>query len=276
VVGCIRKLQQTVNVTKALYRKLFLNISLFILKQFFYSFFNHSFLFILKNISSMKQTFASLFVIAAIAMVSCHKTDVAPQSSANSTSSEQSIAITTPDKTMQTKLTLRAPAGVLSRVDLSRVKFTLITDPELVADATDKIAPTLATDEGVSGYFKDASLLPSSAKPSLPENALQVELPAMPKIGSYALSVTSDDAVADVVSGFFYRSNYHRIRVTNNVAKSIIVDFYNYFNGWRYSGFSYQLSNAYAWYQHCTRTVGAEVTSPNTYNYTVRYVSLCK
>ena len=197
----------------------------------------------------MKQIFAALLSIAAIAMTSCHKTDVAPQSSANSTSSEKSIAITTPDKTMQTTLTLRAPSQLLNKVDLSKVKLALVAAPELVADPTDKIAPTLATDEGVSGYFKDASLLPSSAKPALPENALQVELPAMPKIGSYALSVTTDPAVADAVSGFFYKSGYHRIKVTNFAAKSIVVDFYNYFNGWRYSGFSYQLfQNTYAWY----------------------------
>jgi len=191
---------------------------------------------------------------------------------------EKSLTIYSQDKTLSTTLRLQAPRELLDKVDLSKINFTLAKDQELTLP--EKVAPTLATDEGLSGFTTEASLLPSTVKPALPPNAIQVDLPQMPKVADMALHVVSvDEAVggpADITV-FYYRSNYHRIRVTNYHPRSIIVDFYNYFNGWHYSGFSYQLfQNTYAWYQHCTRTVGADVTHGNRYNYVVRFVRFCQ
>ena len=193
---------------------------------------------------------------------------------------EKSLTVYSADKTNST--TLRFRAASKEQLDKMRnVEFTLVTQPELPAEA-ELTAPAIKGEEGFSSYAKGATLLPTSitTKPALPPNAIQVDLPQMPKVADMALNVASvDEAVggpADITV-FYYRSNYHRIRVTNFHPRSIIVDFYNYFNGWHYSGFSYQLfQNTYAWYQHCTRTVGADVTHGNRYNYVVRFVRFCQ
>jgi len=191
---------------------------------------------------------------------------------------EKSLTVYSADKTNST--TLRFRAASKEQLDKMRnVEFTLVTQPELPAE-TELTAPAIKGEEGISSYAKGATLLPTSitTKPALPENAVQIEAPYLPKISSMALNVVSkDESVVNDLSAFFYVSGYHRIKVTNNHFRSIGVDFYNYFNGWHYSGFSFELfQNQFAWYQHCTRTVGAQVFYVRAHNFTVRYVLFCR
>jgi hypothetical protein len=167
---------------------------------------------------------------------------------------------------------------------LEDLEFTLVKTPEAATEARDLVASTIPGDEGSSGFSdKNASLLPNSTneKQVLPEDAIQVDLPFEPKIGSISIDVKSKDLSKEQVAAaayykFYYTSGYHRIKVTNFHIRPIIVDFYSYANGWKYSGYSYKLyQNTYAWYSNCSRTVGAGVTYPFYHNYKVNFYPSC-
>jgi hypothetical protein len=192
---------------------------------------------------------------------------------------EKSVTVYNADKTNNTTLRFRAVSK--EQLDkMSNVEFTLIKNPEVDPKAIELIAPTIAGDEGFSGYLdKGASLLPQGMNKALPKDAIQIELPNLPSVGSSALEMTSkDESVTAASTTFYFVSGYHRIQVTNRHTRPIIVDFYSFAGGlWRYSGFSYKLfQNTFAWYQHCTRTVGADVTYPTQFRFKVTYTPFCQ
>jgi len=159
---------------------------------------------------------------------------------------------------------------------------------ELTLVPTDKLTkeeltvPASSPDAGFSKYTKDAELLPAALdKLSAPKDAIQVEFPAMQKIGNYALDVKSKDQAvassADLAARFWYGYGYHTIKVTNRYIKPIYAYFLYYAGGlWHYSGYNYKLNyNTYATYWNCARSVGAEVDYPPVHNYRVVFFVYC-
>lgn len=192
---------------------------------------------------------------------------------------EKSLTVYSADKALSTTLHIKAATPELLN-KVSSMKFTLSANVQ----APKSQVTTLPADEGIAAFSKGVTLLPhnvSTPKPDLSEKAIQIEAPDLPKVANMALNVSSaDEAVAAGpadIEAFFYRSGWHYIEVLNRHRRSIGVDFYSFFRGqWRYSGYSFELfRNQSAWFQHCSRTVGADVFYVAAHNFTVFYVHFC-
>src|SRR5690349_12596804 len=137
----------------------------------------------MKNLKIL--TFGALLI--GIFITSCKKdVDQQPQQFASTENQdnavEKSVKIYNADKTNSTTLRFRAASKeILDK--MPNVEFTLATNPEVDTKATGKVAPTLATDEGLSGYIDNgAALLPQGINKAFPKDAIQVELPSLPSV----------------------------------------------------------------------------------------------
>jgi hypothetical protein len=204
---------------------------------------------------------------------------------------ETSLTVYNANKTTSTTLRFRAASQEqLDHAGLENLEFTLVKTPEAAAEARDLPASAIAGDEGSSGYSNTNANLANSAdeKQVSLEDGIQVDLPLLAKTENVSIEVKSKDlnngsissateqAAVTLYYKFWYKSGYHRIKVTNLHKNPIYPYYYYYYNYWHYTGYHYKLYKyGWAWYRNCYRTTGAKVYYPYYHYYRVDFYKYC-